>query len=226
MVNPRKARVLVVDAEPVSRFGLVHLLNAHERLQVIAEAEVMPVARELCVRHRPELVVLDAALGDGLAFIREVKQLSPQGRVIVFTSQADALSVTRAFRAGAVGYVTRRDSVSSLMSTVLGVLNGERQVAPSVQRVLVEQMMTGGVEVKGRSESVLSDRELQVYQLLGQGLKARAVAAELRLSVKTVETHVQRIKVKLGVANAGELQRRAILAQSTGSKEGLAVLPG
>jgi len=226
MTNNRKARVLVVDAEPVSRFGLVHLFNAHERLQVVAEAEAMPVARELCLRHRPELVVLDAALGDGLGFVREVKQLSPKGRVVVFTSQVDALCVTRAFRAGAEGYVTRRDSVSSLMSTVLGVLDGERQVAPSVQRVLVEQMVTGGAEVRGRAESVLSDRELQVYQLLGQGLKARAVAAELRLSVKTVETHVQRIKVKLGVANAGELQRRAILAQSAGSEEGLAVLPG
>lgn len=226
MTNNRKVRVLVVDAEPVSRFGLVHLFNAHERLQVVAEADAMPVARELCVRHRPELVVLDTALSDGLGFVREVKQLSPQGRVVVLTSQADALSVTRAFRAGAMGYVTRRDSVASLMSTVLGVVEGERQVAPSVQRVLVEQMMTGGVEVKGRSESVLSDRELQVYQLLGQGLKARAVAAELRLSVKTVETHVQRIKVKLGVASTGELQRRAILAHSAGDGAGLAVLPG
>ena len=217
MANPRKARVLVVDAEPVSRCGLIHLLNLNERLRVIAEAEALPLARELCARHKPELVVLDAALGDGLGFIREVKEFSPEGRVVVFTAQADALSVTRAFKAGAAGYVTRRDSVLSLMSAVLGALDGERQVAPSVQRVLMEQLVTGGVELRGHAESALSDRELQVYKLLGRGLKPREVAAELRVSVKTVETHIQRIKTKLGVASGGELQRRAVLFQSAES---------
>jgi DNA-binding NarL/FixJ family response regulator len=220
MANPRKSRVLVVDAEPVSRCGLVHLLNSHERLRVIAEAESLPPARELCLRHKPELVVLDAALGDGVGFIREVKEFSPQGRVVVFTAQVDALSVTRAFKAGAAGYVTRRDSVAALMSAVLGALDGDRQFAPCVQRVLMDQLACGGVEVRGRAEAALSDRELQVFRLIGQGLKPRGVAAELRLSVKTVETHVQRIKVKLGLASGGELQRRAVLFQSAESGQG------
>lgn len=214
MANSRKCRVLVVDAEPVSRCGLVHLLNSHERLRVIAEAETLPPARELCLRHKPELVVFDTALGDGLGFIREVRQFSPQARVVVFTAQADALSVTRAFKAGAAGYVTRRDAVASLMSTVLGALDGERQMAPAVQRVLMEQLVTGRIEVAGDAEASLSDRELQVYKLLGGGLKVRGVAGELRVSVKTVETHVQRIKTKLGVANGVELQRRAVLFQN------------
>jgi len=213
MASPRKARVLVVDAEPVSRCGLVYLLNSHARLRVVGEAEALPLARELCARHQPELVVLDSLLGDGVEFIREVKRFSPHGRVVVFTAHADALSVTRAFKAGATGYVTRRDSVAALMSAVLGALDGERHCAPCVQRVLMEQLACGGVEVRGSAESVLSDRELQVYRLLGQGLKARGVAAELRVSVKTVETHVQRIKTKLGLANGGELQRRAVLFQ-------------
>jgi len=213
MVNPRKCLVLVVDAEPVSRCGLVHLFDSHERLRVVAEAAALPAARELCLRHQPDLVILDIALGDGAGFIREVKQLSPQARVVVFTSQADPLSVTRAFKAGAAGYVTRRDSVVALMSAVLGALDGERQFAPCVQRVLMDQFACGGVEVRGRAEAALSDRELQVFRLLGQGLKPRGVAEELRVSVKTVETHVQRIKTKLGVATGGELQRRAILFQ-------------
>lgn len=220
MANPRKCRVLVVDAEPVSRCGLVHLLNSHERLEVTAEAEALPPARALCLRYKPELVVLDVALGDGLEFIREVKEFSPQGRVVVFTGLADALSVTRAFRAGAAGYVTRRDSVAALMSAVLGALDGERQFAPCVQRVIADQFACGGVEVRGRAESALSDRELQVFRLLGQGLKPRGVAAELRVSVKTIETHVQRIKSKLGVASGGELQRRAVLFQSVENVHG------
>lgn len=211
MANLRKYRVIVVDAEPVSRCGLVHLLHSHGRLRVVGEAEALPVARELCVQCSPELVVFDTALGDGVGFIHEVKRLSPQARVVVFTAQADALSVTRAFRAGAAGYVTRRDSVAALMAVVLGAVDGDPQLAPYVQRVLVDQLSSGGVEVSGRAESALSDRELQVFQFLGQGLKARGVAVELGVSIKTVETHVQRIKTKLGVSNGAELQRRAIL---------------
>ncbi len=171
-------------------------------------------------RGTSRVVVLDVALGDGVGFIREVKRFAPQGRVVVFTARADALSVTRAFKAGAMGYVTRRDSVVALMGAVLGALDGERHFAPCVERLLVEQLACGGVEVRGRAESALSDRELQVFRLLGQGLRARAVSAELRVSVKTVETHVQRIKVKLGVANGAELQRRAVLFQGVEESPG------
>jgi two-component system invasion response regulator UvrY len=213
MANLRKARVLVVDAEPVSRYGLAHLFNSHERLCVVAEAEALPQARDLYVQHQPELVVLDSALGDGVAFIREVKRFSPKGRVIVFTAQADALSVARAYRAGAVGYVTRRDSVSALMNAVIGALEGDRQFAPCVQRVLMHQLICGGMEVRGSMESMLSDRELQVFRLRGQGLQTSAVALELRISVKTVETHLQRIKTKLNLSSGAELQQRAILFQ-------------
>ncbi|MEI9894689.1 MAG: LuxR C-terminal-related transcriptional regulator [Chthoniobacter sp.] len=106
------------------------------------------------------------------------------------------------------------------MSAVLGALDGERLCAPSVQRVLMEQLACGGVEVRGRAEERAIGRELQVFRLLGQGLKARGVAGELRVSVKTVETHVQRIKSKLGLASGGELQRRAILSQGADQPHG------
>jgi two-component system invasion response regulator UvrY len=215
MADVRKARVLVVDVEPVSRCGLVHLLNSHERLCVVAEAEAIPPARELCERHKPDIVVFDSALGDGVAFIHEVKRFSPEGRVVVFTAQVDALSVARAYRAGAAGYVTRRDPVSALMTAVIGALEGDRQLAPCVQRVLMDQLICGGMEVRGGAESVLSDRELQIFRLRGQGLRTSAVAQELCISVKTVETHLQRIKTKLNLSSGAALQQRAILFQDS-----------
>lgn len=97
------------------------------------------------------------------------------------------------------------------MDAVLGALTGERHIGPHVQRTLLEGLAIGTMEVLGSEESCLSDRELQVYRLLGQGMKTRAVAVELNVSIKTVETHRQRIREKLHLANGNELQRRAVL---------------
>ncbi len=110
--------------------------------------------------------------------------------------------------------MTRRDPVSALMAAVLGALDGERHVGPQVEHLLLENLASGAVELRGDELESLSNRELQVFRLLGRGLGTRAVAEELSLSVKTVETHRQRIKEKLHVQNASELHRRAVLSQT------------
>jgi DNA-binding NarL/FixJ family response regulator len=202
--------VLVVDAEPVSRCGLACLLGAEERLRVVAQADALPVARALCVQHQPQVVVLDPMLGDGIAFIRELKRWCAQARVVVFAAQPDALGVQQALQAGAWGYVSRRDPVAALLGAVLGALEGQRVLGPQVERVLLERLALGLVQVGPAAEARLSEREMQVFRLLGTGVGTRAVAAELGVSVKTVESHLQRIKEKLGVRSGAELQRRAL----------------
>ena len=207
----RKADVLVVDAEPVTRTGLIHLINSHPKLRVCAEAETLAGARELCQRYKPAVLVLDPGIGDGFALIKDLQRWSRKTRVVVFTGMNDALAVQQAFKAGACAFVTRRDPISALMNALVGALNGERHVGPQVEHLLLENLASGAVELHGNDVASLSDRELQIFRLLGSGLGTRAVAEELRLSIKTIETHRQRIKEKLQLTSGTELQRRAVL---------------
>jgi DNA-binding NarL/FixJ family response regulator len=117
------------------------------------------------------------------------------------------MEVQRALQAGACGYVTRRDPVAAL--------SGEQYVGPLVERTLPKNLSSGAVEMRGSEVSALSNRELQVFRLIGRGLPTREVAEELSVSVKTIETHRQRIKEKLHVTSGAELQRRAVLFHGT-----------
>lgn len=216
MAIPKKSTVLIADAEAVARCGLVHLVNSHKELRVCGEADGLPGARELCTRLKPDIVVVDPAMGDGFAFIRDVRRWSVRAQVVAVTGLEDALSVQRAFQAGVCGYVTRRDPVAAVMAAIVGAVRGERHVGPRVEHVLLEQLAHGGVEMSGVAEAVLSNRELEIFHLIGRGLGTRAVAEELRVTVKTVETHRQRIKEKLGIASGTDLARRAALFHGAG----------
>ena len=217
MRTQRKANVLLVDAEPVMRCGLLHLINSHAALQVCGEAETLPAAREACERWRPDAVVLDVAMGggEGFALVKELPRWNAALRVVAFTGLEDAASVQRALRAGVCGYVTRRDPVSALLGAITGALAGERHVGPRVEHVLLETLASGRVQMEADDLALLSERERQVFQLLGGGLRAGAVASEMRLSVKTVETHQKRIKEKLHLRDGAELQHRATIFHAT-----------
>jgi DNA-binding NarL/FixJ family response regulator len=212
MPNSRKANVLVVDAEAVARFGLVQLINSQALLRVVGEAETLPVARELTSRLKPEVVVLDLAMGDGVHFIEELVRSKARPKVVAFTALEDALSVQRAFQAGVCGYVTRRDPVADLMAAIVAAVDGKRHVGPRIERVLLERLSCAAVHLGDDEMEVLSQRERQVFRLLGAGHSGRAIAEELGVSVKTVETHRQRIKEKLRLKTGAELNRRAVLA--------------
>lgn len=212
MPNSRKANVLVVDAEAVARFGLVQLINSQAHLRIVGEAETLPMARELASRLKPEVVVLDPALGDGLHFIKDLARLKARPQVVAFTALEDALSVQRAFQAGVCGYVARRDPVADLIAAIVAAVDGRRHVGQRIERVLLERLSCGAVQLTGDETGVLSQRERQVFRMLGAGRSGRAIAVELGVSVKTIETHRQRIKEKLRLKDGAELNRRAVLA--------------
>ena len=212
MANSKKANVLVVDAEPVARHGLVNLINAHVALRVTGEADNLGVARELALRLKPEVVVLDPSMGDGLHFVKELARHNV--RVVAFTSLDDAGSLERAFRAGIWSYVTRRDSIAAVLQVIAGAVLGERHVGPRIEHLLLDRLASGRVQFGEDDTAALSDRERQVYLMLGAGKSVRIIAGELGLSVKTIETHRQRIKGKLRLKNGAELQERALLSTS------------
>ena len=206
-----KRRVLVVEAEPAARMGLAQFIKEQKNLVLCGEADSLPIARECCMKEKPDIVVLDLAMGDGFGFIKEVPRWSPGCRVVVFTSLLDPLTVQRAFKAGALGYVTKRDPLAALIAAILGALDGERHMGPRVEHVVLDTLACGSLDMCGDKEAVLSNREREVLRLLGQGNSTRAVAEELRLGVKTVETHCQRIKEKLKLRDASALRRHAAL---------------
>lgn len=219
MANPRKVRVLVADAEAVARYGLVHLIGSHPQLMVCAEAESLAVVRELAEKYKPEVIVLDPLLGDGFTFLKDLPRWCPGARAVVLTNLCDALSVQRALKAGACAYVTRRDPVTAIMAALLAAVRGERFLAPRAEHALLEALALGGMQMRESDEAALSDRELQVFRLLGEGLGTRAVAEELHVSVKTVETHRQRIRQKLRLANGRELHQRAVLSRAASGRQ-------
>jgi DNA-binding NarL/FixJ family response regulator len=220
MGNPRKSNVLIVDAEPVARCGLSHIINSHPNLQICAEADSLPAARSACERWKPDVVVLDVALGggEGFALAKELPKWNASLRVVAFTALEDTASVQRALRAGVCGYVTRRDPITALLGAIIGALSGERRVGPRVERVLLETLAMGKVQMENDDMTLLSEREGQVYRLIGKGLRTSAVANELRLSIKTVETHRQRIKEKLHLRNGIELLHRATIFHAAGPR--------
>jgi DNA-binding NarL/FixJ family response regulator len=211
MTMLRKASVLVVDPEPVARCGLVQLINSHPELRVCGEAETVGQTRDFCAHLKPEVLVFDPALTDGFSLVKELRRWSARTHVVVFTALEDAISVQRAFKAGVCGYVTRRDPVEALMTAILDARSGGRHVGPRVEHLLLEKLATGSVEMRENEIASLSDRELQVFRLVGIGSNTRAIAEELHLSVKTVETHRYRIREKLHLGDSAELQRRAVL---------------
>lgn len=219
MRNPSKSNVLIVDAEPVARCGLSQIINSHKALRICGEADSLPAAREACERWRPEVVVLDVALGggEGFALVKELPRWNAALCVVAFTGLEDTASVQRALRAGVAGYVTRRDPVTALIGAIIGALAGQRRVGPRVEHLLLETLAMGKVQMEDDDLTLLSERERQVFRLIGEGLRTRAVAGELRLSIKTVETHRQRIKEKLRLQTGAELQHRAVVFHALGS---------
>jgi DNA-binding NarL/FixJ family response regulator len=201
--------VLIVHSVPLTRFGIRALLTEHARFEVCGTVDSVPLARALFVQERPDLVVLGLYLngGEGIQLIKDFATLDDNARTVVFSAQEDRRSIDRAFRAGASGYLVARDDLSEIVTALEHVSTGECYASAAVLGRLLERSTR--VERKQNVWERLSDRERQVFSLIGRGFGVTRVAAELHLSVKTIETHQQRIKDKLGLQSAAEVSEKA-----------------
>jgi DNA-binding NarL/FixJ family response regulator len=160
----------------------------------------------------PDVAIVDLSLksGSGLDLIKDLRLTCPATRVIVLSMQEEIFFIERAFRAGARGYVTKRDSTQSIITAVRTVLAGKVYARPEVLARLADRMFNQpGTKPTGTVE-MLSDREMEVFRRLGRGQATRKIAGEMGLSMKTVQAYSARIKEKLGLANASELLREAV----------------
>ena len=213
-------KILIVDDHPVFRHGIAALISAEKDLTVCGEAESAPAALDVMRRLKPDLAVLDISLQgtNGIELIKLMRSEQPRLPVLILSMHDESLYALRALRAGAKGYLMKAEAMTQVVNALRKVLNGEIYVSPRFSERLIFkaiQSLEGGM---GSPVDKLSDRELEVLQLLGKGFGTREIANELHLSVKTIETHRAHIKEKLGFKDAGEMVRFAIdwVAQELG----------
>ena len=220
-----RPQVLIVHSSPVTRLGLTTLLTQSGRFTVCAQIDAAATARALFEQHQPELVVTGLTLrgGDGIGLIKDFRKLHPTSRTLVLSKRDDPLAMQRAFRAGARGYLMAGDEIAEILKALDRILAGELYASASVGHRLLENLAGGQIRPSDDSKiTSLSDRELQVFSLFGRGFGATRLAAELHLSVKTIETHQMRIKEKLGLQSAAELSKEASLWMSEVARRELA----
>ena len=206
-----KVKVLVVDGASLTRFALVSLINLHPLTVVCDEAGTAPQARSLCLESRPDLIVIDIDIerGDGLNLIKELHTLHPPQQTLVVSGREEIPSIQRAFGAGARAYVSKLDESAEIIIAIESVLAGRLYMSPRISYRMLEEFAGSGHGRFGQQVSTLSNRELHIFRLFGHRKGASAIALELGISVKTIETHQQRIKEKLHLKTAHDLHRAA-----------------
>lgn len=208
-----KSRLYLVEDHPVTREGFAQLLNYQPDLEVCGQAGTAAKALVGIDTTHPDLVIVDLSLAEssGLELIKDIKARHPRLPILVLSTHDEALYGERALRAGARGYVMKQAPTSELMRAIRKVLGGQLWLSESMHTRLVHKHLHGTSSRKPASElENLSDRELEVFQLIGSGLTTRRIAAKLHLSVSTVETYRAHLKEKLRLANGMELVRRAV----------------
>jgi DNA-binding NarL/FixJ family response regulator len=209
-----------VDDHPVLRRGLAALIGAAPDLAVCGEVGTYQTALQ-AVRETPlDLVIVDIELAgsDGLALVKDIKLRYPDIPCLVLSMYDEAVYAERSLRAGARGYVTKSQLDDRVLFAIRHVLDGEIYMSADLERRLAANFLKGRTLEAGSPVEALSDRELQVFRLIGQGRGTRQIAEALNLSVKTIESHREHIKHKLTLESGAELARRAVQWVETGGR--------
>lgn len=219
--QPVQTRILLVDDHALVRRGLKLLIETEPGFTVCAEAATRLPALDAIASSKPDLVITDLSFqkGDieGLELIKDIRQRQPHLPVLVLSMHEETTYAERALRAGARGYVTKQELDETVLVAIRRVLGGGIHMSDAISRRIAQKFIGGSTRAKGDGIETLSDRELEVFKLIGTGQTTRNIAAGLRLSVKTIESYRAHLKVKLGLPSGAELARRATLWVATGS---------
>lgn len=194
------------------REWLTNLIQQQPDLVVVGESEDAPQALQEMSAVRPDVAIVDISLkqGSGVELIKDLKRMHPAIAVIVLSMHDERLYAERALRAGARGYIMKRETAKRVILAIRQVLAGKIYMSDSLAVLFAEKFVDGRLQASGSLVDQLSDRELEVFQLLGKGYETRAVAEALKVSMKTVQAHCANIKEKLKLTNAAELLREAV----------------
>lgn len=205
-------RILIVDDHPMMRNGLAQLIGNEPDLKVCAEADTAGQAIDTVARQKFDLALLDISLPDknGLELIKDLRALQPELPILVVSMHDEMIYAERVLRAGGRGYIMKQAGGEKFITAIRQVLAGQIYVSENMSARILEIFSGRQPEKTNSPVSRLSDREFEVFQLIGQGLGTRVIAEKLHLSVKTVEVHRANIKEKLGVKTATDLVRYAV----------------
>jgi DNA-binding NarL/FixJ family response regulator len=204
-------RIIIVDDHPVVRSGLTQFIGHQQGLTVCAEAGNGHEALELVREHKPDVVVLDITLGqeNGLELIAKIKSRAGAIPVLVLSMHDELLYAERALRAGASGYIMKDASTAEVVEAIRKILRGELYLSAEMSKRLVNRAVNHEAPVNNTAVSTLTNRELHIFELIGQGRKSSEIADSLHISIKTVEAHRANIQKKLSLQDHIELLRYA-----------------
>jgi DNA-binding NarL/FixJ family response regulator len=208
----RKMNVFVVDDHPLLRQGLAMLINREPDLMVCGEAEEASAAMKAIAAARPDIMIADISLNgpDGLDMLKNIRSLYPDLPVLILSMHDESIYAERALRTRANGYIMKQEATDQVLVAVRRILDGEIYLSNRMANKLLQQYMSGGVVDTKSRLAALSDRELEVFRLIGEGFGTRQIADALHLSMKTVESYQAHLKIKLSLRTGRELMQHAI----------------
>jgi DNA-binding NarL/FixJ family response regulator len=208
----KHSTVLLVDDHPIVRQGLQQMIDREADLHVCGEAEEARSALHAIAVLKPDIVVMDISLNgpSGIEILRTIRQTDSKLRVLVLSMHDETVYAERALRAGANGYIMKQEATEKVLVAMRRILAGEVYVSDRVANKMLKQFVGGAPSSRHSPVDDLTDRELEVFRLIGEGHGTRQISDELHLSVKTVETYQAHIKEKMGLRNARELVQYAI----------------
>jgi DNA-binding NarL/FixJ family response regulator len=206
-----KTKVLLVDDHPILRAGLGKLINQEADMMICGEAEDGPTAFDLVGTLEPDIAVVDVSLkgSNGIELIKNLKARYPELPTLVLSMHDESLYAERALRAGSLGYIMKEEAIEQVLVAIRKVLQGEIFLSEKMKGKMLQQMASGKGKVISSPIEQLTDRELEVFRLIGEGCSTRQSAGQLHLSVRTVEAYREYIKSKLNLKNATELVQHA-----------------
>ena len=208
----KKCRVLLVDDHPIVRQGLALLIDRESDLVVCGEADGAHSVFRAITTLRPDIVILDISLNgpDGLDVLKEIRTKTAGLPVLILSMHDESIYAERAIRAGANGYIMKQEATEKVLVAIRRILQGEVYLSDRLTSTMLQQYVRGESLPRKSPLVNLTDRELEVFRLIGEGRGTRQIAEELHLSVKTIESYQAHIKEKLALRNARELVQHAI----------------
>jgi DNA-binding NarL/FixJ family response regulator len=205
-----KYKLLIVDDHPIVRHGLGELIARQPDLEMCGEAANVSEALRQVESKRPDLAIVDISLEgeSGIELIEKIKALYPEVKVLVSSMHDEKTYASRSLRAGALGYINKRESIRKVIEAVRQILRGEVYLSPQMASRLLHRAALGE-PIDPHPLDTLSNRELEVFEMVGQGMTTQQIARKLHLSPRTVETHRKKIKTKLNLQNSAQLSRAA-----------------
>ncbi len=206
-----RSRILIVDDHPLVRTGLRLLIDCESDLSVCGEAANANEAMRLLESQKPDLLIVDLSLKEssGLELIKRIKARNPEAKMLVSSMFEESLYAERVLSAGALGYVHKQEGQERVIEAIRCVLSGRVWLSSAMSDRMLRRMTISQAAPSQSPVHALSDRELEVFEQIGRGCATKDIARQLHLSIKTVETHREKIKAKLGLKSAAELNRAA-----------------